>query len=325
MLKIGNIELSSPVVLAPMAGVSTLPYREFMKPFGVALSYSEMISDCGLSYGNKETYEYFKTSKKERPIGLQIFGYSLDYALKAIKILEEQADYDILDINLGCPVYKVTKQGAGSAWLKKPSSLYTYMRAICEASYKPVTAKIRLGWDENSINVKEVASLLEKAGCEGIAIHCRTAKQGYLGKADYSAIKDFHKVISIPFGVSGDIYSPEDAKLAMDISGADYVLVARGGLGHPNLVSDIISYLKDGTYDKTIDVLKQTQYAQSFAKMLVDYEGERRAIPQLRGLIPHFFSGFPGYKRIRLAITDNIHSYADLEKIFVSISSRDHL
>ncbi|MCH4211107.1 MAG: tRNA-dihydrouridine synthase family protein, partial [Bacilli bacterium] len=170
-MKIADIEIKTPVILAPMAGVTTLAYREFMKPFGVGLSYSEMISDCGLVYGNALTREYAKTSKIDHPVGLQLFGNDPAIAKKAIAILEGIASYDILDVNLGCPVYKVTKTGAGSAMLKDPNTLYTYMREVVSSSHKPVSAKIRLGWDSQSINVREVASLLEKTGVSLISIH----------------------------------------------------------------------------------------------------------------------------------------------------------
>lgn len=324
-MKIGDVEINGQVILAPMAGVSTLAYREFMKPFGIALSYSEMISDCGLAYGNKETLRYCLTSKTDRPVGLQLFGASLETTSKAIGILENTADYDILDLNLGCPVYKVVKTGAGSAWLKDPNALYEYVRGVCRVSHKPVTAKIRLGWDQNSINVREVAALLEKAGCRAFAVHARTQTQGYSGTADFSLIKDLNKDVSIPFAVSGDIFTPEAAASAMKISGASFVMVARGPLGRPNLVKDINSFLKDGTVGPSPTVIDQVTWAEDFANRLVTLEGERMAIMQLRGLIPHFFNSFPGYKRIRLAISENTHRMSDLEKIFDSIKTRGQL
>jgi nifR3 family TIM-barrel protein len=192
-MKIGDLEIKGHVILGPMAGVTTLAYREFMKPFGVALSYSEMVSDCGLVYENKKTYEYLATSEVDRPVGIQLFGFDAEKTCRAIEICEKEAEYDVLDINLGCPVFKVTKTGAGSAWLKKPNDLYYYMKKICETSHKPVTAKIRLGWDEKNINVFEVAKGLELAGVKAITIHCRTSKQGYSGVADYKAIAGLKK------------------------------------------------------------------------------------------------------------------------------------
>ena len=161
-MKIKNIEIQGHVILGPMAGVTTLAYRDFMKPFGVGLSYSEMISDCGIDYGNSRTFEYLQTSKLDRPVGLQLFGFSAQNAVKAIEIIEKCADFDILDINLGCPVFKVTKTGAGSARLKDPVALEEYMKEICRVSTKPDSAKNRHGGDEKSNKSNESAETREK-------------------------------------------------------------------------------------------------------------------------------------------------------------------
>ncbi len=321
-MNIGGVEIKGKVILGPMAGITSLPYREFMKPFGVALSYSEMISDCGLSYGNKRTYEYFATSSIDRPVGLQLFGSDIGISKKAVSILENNTDYDILDLNLGCPVNKVTKTGAGSAMLKSPDTLYRYVRAMVEVSHKPVTAKIRLGWDENSINVFTVAKLLEDAGVVMFTVHARTSKQMYSGHANYEAIRALNEHVNIPFAISGDIFSPIDAKKAMDITGASFVMVARGAVGRPNLIKDINDYLDHGSYGPAPSVLEAVHWAEEFSKKLIDYEGERLAIMQLRGIVPHFFTGFPGYKRIREAISFNAKTKEDLDKIFHSIETR---
>lgn len=325
IMKIGGIDIDGKVILGPMAGITTLAYREFMKPFGVALSYSEMISDCGLAYGNKRTYEYFATSSSDRPVGLQLFGSDIQISRKAVSILEANASYDFLDLNLGCPVNKVTKTGAGSAMLKNPDVLYQYVRSIVASSSKPVTAKIRLGWDEDSINVFSVAKLLEDAGCVLFTVHARTSKQMYTGHANYEAMRGLSEHVNIPFAVSGDIFSPEEAKRAMDITGASFVMVARGAVGRPNLIRDINQYLATGHYDAAPSVLQATDWAEEFSKKLIAYEGERLAVMQLRGIVPHFFSGFPGYKRIRQAISENVRTLDDLEKIFNSVRNRGAL
>jgi nifR3 family TIM-barrel protein len=321
-MKIGDIEIKGHVVLGPMAGVTTLAYREFMKPFGVGLSYSEMISDCGIDYGNAKTMDYLKTSKEDRPIGLQLFGFSAENTVKAIAYLEDHADYDILDINLGCPVYKVVKTGAGSAWLKHPDDLFSYMKAVCTASHKPVTAKIRLGWDETSINVLTIAPMLEQAGVKAITVHCRTSKQGYTGTADYAAIKDLKNKLTVPLIVSGDIFTPEDAKKAVEVTKADAVMVARGGLGNPFLVTQINQILDTGKYDPHPDVITQVNYAEDFAKRLIALKGSYIGVRECRGLIPHFFSGFPGYKKIRAEIAMNIQTESDLLALLEGIKKR---
>ena len=311
-MNIGGIEIKGKVVLAPMAGVTSLAYREFMKPFGVGLSYSEMISDCGIAFGNRRTYEYLETSEIDHPVGLQIFGYSADIAEKAIAIIEKEATYDILDVNLGCPVYKVTKTGSGSSWLRKEEELEEYIRRIVVASHKPVTAKIRLGWDDDSINVFSVAERLQRAGVAAIGIHCRTKAQGYAGKANYEAIRGLKSKISVPLIVSGDIFNAQDAKAAVEITGADMVMVARGGLGHPYLVTQINALLEEGVELPDPSLEQQVEYAKRFSEMLIALRGETVAIKELRGLIPHFFAGFPGYKATRNQIATRTNSKKDL-------------
>ncbi len=321
-MKIGDIEIKGHVVLGPMAGITTLAYREFMKPFGVGLSYSEMVSDCGLDYKNKRTYEYLATSNEDRPVGIQLFGFSLEHAVPAIKICEEKCDYDILDINLGCPVTKVVKTGAGSAWLKDPDSLYLYIKGIVEASHKPVTAKIRLGWDEESVNVFEVAKKLEEAGVAGLTVHSRTRAQGYSGFADHSRIAGLKEALSIPLIVSGDIFTPEDAKKAIEITHADAVMVARGAVGHPYLVTQINHYLDTGERLPDPTPAEQARYALDFAHRLIALKGEATAVRELRGILPHFFSGYPGFKKLRNEITLNIKTSRDVELLLDGVIKR---
>jgi tRNA-dihydrouridine synthase B len=324
-MDIKGVELSGPVVLGPMAGVTSLAYRDFMKPFGVALSYSEMISDCGLVYGNENTIHYARTSQIDRPVGLQLFGSDINVTAKAISILEKEADYDVLDINLGCPVYKVTKTGAGSAWLKKPQELYEYMRVVVASSHKPVSAKIRLGWDETSINVKTIAPMLAEAGVSLLTVHARTTKQGYSGKANYEIIRDLGESLAIPLCVSGDIFTPQNALEAMRITGASLVMVARGGLGNPLLVTNINRLCRHELMEDPTSLIEEVEWAESFSHALVAQEGEKAAIMQLRGLIPHFFFGFPGYKKIRSEISMNIKTYEDLLLILEGIRNRSRL
>lgn len=309
---IGDVEIKGKVVLGPMAGVTTVAYRDFMKPFGVGLSYSEMISDCGIAFGNKRTYDYLETSEIDHPVGLQIFGFDAATAEKSIAIIEKEAKYDILDINLGCPVYKVTKTGAGSSWLKRPEELEEYMKRIVAASHKPVTAKIRLGWDESSINVFDVSKRLERAGVKAISVHCRTKAQGYAGNADYQAIAGLKEQLSVPLIVSGDIFTALDAKKAIDVTHADMVMVARGGLGHPYLVTQINALLEKGETLPDPSLEQQVAWAKQFSEMLIALHGEETAIRELRGLIPHFFSGFPGHKAVRNQIATRTNSKSDL-------------
>lgn len=324
-MKIGNLDVNGRVILAPMAGVTSLAYRDFMKPFGVALSYSEMISDCGLFYGNESTLRYFKSSSIDHPLGLQLFGSDTKISLKALEILENNAEFEILDLNMGCPVNKVVKTGAGSAWLKRQEEIYDYVHSIVQASHHPVSVKIRLGWDDEHINVNETSKILQDAGVSLIGIHARTREQGYSGKADFTKIENLGERLSVPIAVSGDIYTPQDALEAMRIAKADFVMVARGGLGNPMLVTNINHAIKDEPLEDDADVLIQADWAERFATLLIEECGEREAIMKLKGLLPHFFSHFPGYKKIRGEISMNMKSLKDLENILAGIRRRNHL
>lgn len=313
-MDIGGVKIEGKVVLGPMAGITTLAYRRFYRPFGVALSVSEMISDAGLAYGNDRTFDYLSTTKDDRPVALQLFGSDLSISKKAVAIMEEKGDYDILDLNFGCPVHKVTKTGAGSAFLADPEKLYEYAKGIVEVSHKPVTAKIRLGIDEKHVNVFEVADLLQKAGVKVLCVHSRTKAAMYSGTADHEAIRGLGKKLDIPLIVSGDIFSVDDAIRAMDITGASLVMVARGAVGHPLLVTNINNHFEGKPLVEETP-MGQLGYACGFADMLIEEIGERRAIMQLRGILPHFFKGFPGFKRIRNDISTSIYSKDDLDAL----------
>lgn len=319
-MKVGNIELSGVVFLAPMAGVTNLAYREFMKPFGVALTYSEMISDCGLIYGNKETYKYLDTSAYERPVALQIFGGTKETLLKALEIIESQKDdYDFIDVNLGCPVPKVTKTGAGSAWLKREDELFDMMSSLVKASKKPVTAKIRIGWDEQSINVERIATILQDAGVSLIAIHPRTRNQLYSGVANYERIKDIKKILHIPLVISGDIFTLESAIEAQKLTNADGIMVARGAMGNPYLITQIDRYFKTGEILPRISLNQQLEYLKEYANKLIDLKGEDVAIRELRGIAPHFLKGYPNLKKYRVKLTTEMISLNDLLNIIDDI------
>ena len=323
--KIANIDIDGHVVLGPMAGYTTLAYRRFMKRFGVGLGYSEMISDCGISYSNRRTLEYLATDEEERPVGLQLFGFDIENSRKAIQIMDESANFDILDLNFGCPVNKVTKTGAGSSWLRVPEKMEEYVKEVVAVSKHPVTAKIRLGWDANSINVFEVVERLERAGVSAITIHCRTRAQLYSGKADYNAISGLKERMRVPLIVSGDIFTPEDAKRAVEITHAEGVMVARGGVGNPFLVTQINHYLDTGELLPSPSVLQQVEYAETFSDMLINQFGEEIAVKQLRGILPKFFSGFSGYKKLRIAIATTLNTREDIVKILNSVRKKEEI
>ena len=322
-MDIKGIKTDGRVILGPMAGITTLAYREFMKPFGVALSVSEMISDCGINYKNPRTMSYLATSQKDRPVALQLFGFSKENTKNAIAILEANADFDMLDINLGCPVHKVTKTGAGSAWLKEPEKLYDYMREIVRTSHHPVSAKIRIGWDSSSINVREISSVLEKAGVSLLTVHARTAVQGYSGSPNWEAISNLGDSLSIPLCVSGDIFTPEAAMKALNIAKASYVMVARGGVGNPELITNINRVLNGEEPLEPPSPKKQAEYAKEFALKLKEEKGDYIASLDLRGILPSFFKGFKGFKKIRTEIALHTKTFDDEMRVIDGVISRE--
>jgi len=321
MWKIGNVKINSKVVLAPMAGITSLSYREFNKPFGVGLSVTEMISDAGIMHHNKKTLDYLKTSKLDRPVALQLFGNDIKTTLKAMDIInnEVHAEYDILDINLGCPVPKVVDNGSGSKWLTKPKELYKYIKEIVKHSPKPVTVKIRLGYTNDSINVNEVCKLMEKAGVAAIAIHARTRQEYYSGTPHFDLIKDLGKKLIVPLIISGNIFTLDDAIKAMKITKAKAVMVARGGVGNPTLIKQIDTYYKSKKKIKDATQNQQITYCRKLAKMLIKEKGERVAISNLRSIAPKFFMSFKEAKKIRCKISQTIKTYKDLDELLNDI------
>ena len=293
MFKFGNLEIQGKVVLAPMAGYTFTSYREFMNKFGVSLCYTEMVSVMGLIYGNQETFDYIKFPKSEVPTGVQLFGDDPEKFIEAVKICESyNPNIDFYDVNMGCPVLKVTKTGAGSALLKDPAKCGEIIRAIKSATNKPVSAKIRLGWDKNSINFLEVIEELEKAGIDLIAIHARTTKDLYIGTPKYELIKDLRDKMHVPLVVSGNIYTPEDAINALSITKADAVMVARGGVGNPRLITNINNIINDKEI-KEPSLKQQIRYCKELAKAICEEKGEIVGIRIFRSMGSKFFNGFP--------------------------------
>lgn len=308
---IKNIEIKSRVILAPMAGITSFSYRKLMNKFGVGITYSEMISDFGLIYDNKKTKDLIQTDGSDRPLAIQIFGGSKETILSAIDKLEAlRINYDFLDLNLACPVPKVTKNNAGSSWLIDLEKLEDMVTAVVNKSNKPITVKIRLGYKE--INVERIVRILEKCGVSFIAIHARTKEQGYTGKANYDALKNIKDIINIPFCISGDIYSVDDALRALRITRADAVMVARGGIGNPELIKNINLALNNQEYIDEIDINRQINYLKEYAIMLKNELGEYRACSVLRGIAPKFFQKFENSKNIRQKIATNLTSIEQL-------------
>lgn len=310
MVKIGNIEINSKVVLAPMAGISNSAFRRICKSMGADLVYAEMVSDKAIFYNNKKTIDMLYMTDEERPIAQQIFGSDITSFVAAAKYIEETMHPDIIDINMGCPVPKVAlKAQAGSALLKSPEKIKEIVKAVVNSVSCPVTVKIRSGWDEKSINAVEVAKIVEEAGASAIAIHARTRSQGYSGKADYNIIKQVKQAVSIPVIGNGDVKTCFDAKRMLDETNCDFVMIGRGLLGNPWLIKEINEYLENGVViDKPTDIEK-IDMCLKYLSLLEEFECEKQAVLEIRSHVGWYLKGIRNANLVKQNIfkTKNIN------------------
>ena len=315
MFKIGNIEVKNKVVLAPMAGITSFGYRKFCSSFGPGYMVTEMVSDMGIIYGNEETKSYVCFDKLPIPTGVQLFGNSPENLAKAALICENlNPNIDFYDINMGCPVPKVTKTGAGSSLMNNPKLCGDIVRAVKEATNKPVTVKIRLGAGNDKTAFLEVIKEVIAAGVDLIAIHPRTAKEMYGGQPHWELIKDLKSKVNVPLVVSGNIYTVEDAIKALEITGADAVMVARGGVGNPALIANINNHFANRELlTPTLD--DQIRFCLDLAKEFIAEKGENVTMRIYRGIATKFFDGFPNSKTIKCRLSTELNTYRDLENI----------
>ena len=314
MWKLGNYQINGKVVLAPMAGITSAGYRKYLNTFGVDLCVTEMVSDMGLIYQNKETEAYVRYEKDGVITGVQLFGSNPENLKKATEIaLKLNDNIDFIDVNMGCPVPKVTKTGAGSSLMLHPKLAGEIIKAIKEVTDKPVTAKIRLGYNE--VNFKEVIKELENSGVDAIGIHARTRKELYAGEPHFDLLKGLRKEMNVPLIVSGNIYSLDDAINALNITGADAVMVARGGVGNPFLINQIKTYFETGERLPNPSFLEQCKYCLELAQSMIEEKGELTAMRIYRGIAPKFFSGFPNSRALRTVLATSLTDYASLVRI----------
>ena len=324
MWKLGNIEVKSKVVLAPMAGVTFDSYRKFMSRFGFGVCVTEMVSDMGLIYGNKETSTYIDFEKGNYITGVQLFGHDPETIKKAAIIaLNTNKNIDFFDVNMGCPVPKVTDTGAGSALMKNPKLCGDIIRGLKEVTTLPISAKIRLGWDNKSINYREVIKELQNAGVDMIGIHARTRKELYSGEPHYDLLKDLGKTMSVPLVVSGNIYSLEDAVNALNITGADAVMVARGGVGNPFLLTQIERYFEDGTVLPNPSLKEQIIWCKELGEMICEEKGEERGMRIYRGIASKFFNGFKNAKKYKVRLSTELVDLHSLNEILKDIAKEN--
>jgi nifR3 family TIM-barrel protein len=314
MWKIGNVEIKNRIVMAPMAGITNVAFRKIIKEFGVGLVVSEMVSDKALCYGNKKTIEMLNIDEDEHPVSIQIFGGDVDSMVKAAKYVDENSNCDIIDINMGCPVNKVLKAKAGSYLLQYPDLVYDIVKNVVEAVSKPVTVKIRLGIDKEHINCVEIAKLIEKAGASAIAIHGRTRSQMYEGEADWSYIKQVKEAVNIPVMGNGDVRTPQDALRMLEETECDAVMVGRAALGNPWVIKRMVDYVEYGKYEEEPSSDEKLDQCLIHARKLVEVDGEKNAIRQMRGHAPWYMKGLKSAAVIKNMLS-KVNTYNELETI----------
>lgn len=312
--KIRDVEIPNRVVVAPMAGISNPAFRVICKQFGAGLIYTEMVSDKALYYDNEKTIGMTNVEKEEHPLTMQIFGHDIETMVYAAKLLDEKTDCDIIDINMGCPVNKIVKSNAGSALMKDIDHAVKMTKAVVESVKKPVTVKMRIGWDMDHITCVELAKGLESVGVCAIAVHGRTRVQMYEGKADWSYIKAVKEAVSIPVIGNGDIRSPQDAKKMLEETGCDAVMIGRGVLGDPWLIKEVATYLETQEELPKVSVEEKFTMARLHAKRLCDLKGEKVGMREMRGHAAWYVKGLPKSHQLKDQLT-KINTYSELETI----------
>ena len=314
-LKIGNVELENRYILGPMAGVTDLPFRLLCREQGAGLLCMEMVSAKAIMYNNRNTEQLLTIHPDERPVSLQLFGSDPKIMSEMAKRIEERP-FAILDINMGCPVPKVVKNGEGSALMKEPKLVYEIVSAVVKAIGKPVTVKIRKGFDDDHVNAVEIARIIEEAGAAAVAVHGRTREQYYSGKADWDIIRQVKEAVSIPVIGNGDVTSPERAEELVRRTGCDGVMIARGAQGNPWIFSEMISYEETGVVPPRPGKEELKEMMLRHARLQLEYKGEYSGIREMRKHVAWYTKGIPGAARLREKI-NAVESLGELQGCFM--------
>ena len=313
-LKIGNVELENNLILAPMAGVTDLPFRLLCKEQGAALCCMEMVSAKGIYYNNKNTESLLTVDERERPVSLQLFGSDPEImAAMAAKI--EHRNFDILDINMGCPVPKVVNNGDGSALMKNPVLAGKIIEGMVKAIDKPVTVKIRKGFDDEHINAVEMAHVAQESGAAAVAVHGRTREQYYSGKADWSIIADVKSAVSIPVIGNGDILDAKDVIAMSEQTGCDGFMIGRGAQGNPWIFHQILHYFETGEMIGKPPMEEMVKTMLRHARLQIEFKGDYLGIREMRKHAAWYTAGYKGASKLRGRIND-VESYDELEQLF---------
>ncbi|MDX8047703.1 tRNA dihydrouridine synthase DusB [Gracilibacillus sp. S3-1-1] len=314
MWKIGDVEIPNQVVLAPMAGVSNWAFRLTVKEFGAGLVCAEMVSDKGIVNKNKRTMEMLYIDEEEKPMSLQIFGGYRDTLVEAAQFVDKHTNADIIDINMGCPVPKITKCDAGSRWLLQPEKIYEMVAEVVQAVDKPVTVKMRSGWDTDSIYALENAQALQEAGAKAMALHGRTREQLYEGIADWDIVRRVKESVDIPVIGNGDVDSPEVAKRRLEETGVDAIMIGRAALGNPWIMYQTVQYLETGELIDEPTAAQKIQVCLLHAERLMKLKGERVAVMEMRKHAAWYLKGLKGTGKVR-SLINQAETKKELEEV----------
>lgn len=316
-LQIGNVTLDNNLILAPMAGVTDLPFRLLCKEQGAGLLCMEMVSAKAILYKNKNTEELLSIDPRENPVSLQLFGSEPDIMGEIAKQIEERP-FDILDINMGCPVPKVVNNGDGSALMKNPILAGKIIEATAKAIKKPVTVKIRKGFDDAHVNAVEMAHIAQESGAAAVAVHGRTREQYYSGKADWDIIRRVKEAVSIPVIGNGDILTAADVICMAEQTGCDGFMIARGAEGNPWIFKQILHYFETGEELEKPDFTEVRDMILRHAKMQIAFKGEYTAIREMRKHAAWYTAGYKNSARLRARVCE-VENYEELEALFDEI------